>query len=181
MTDPSAPDLSPDPPARDSSVGPLPRVRQRLLSGLVDLATFILGSLLIESLLLLFIKAGPDGKYTSSQSDTATLVLRLGILVLAVLLFVLPQVRTGRSIGKFLTRIRTVNADGVTPGWYPLLVKYGLMMALLELPLGVLAPLLLLLGWAYAFVNPERRSVFDRIAGTYVVDDEQRPHGLDED
>jgi uncharacterized RDD family membrane protein YckC len=69
-----------------------------------------------------------------------------------------------------------VLADGNTPGYGPLLVKYGLMFGLLALGISFLPTLLLaiILGWLYCLFNPRRRSAFDLVAGTYVIKDARR-------
>ena len=172
MTDPQSPELD---------AGPIPRAGQRVLSGVLDLGLVILGLFAIVIISTIFIKAGPGGTYTAEQRRDAGLIQSAGLLLIGLLLFVIPQRRTGRTVGKFLLRTRIVLADSSNPGWGPLLIKYGLMFGLLAVPLYPVSPMVALLGWLYSLFNPRRRSLFDLAAGTYVVADTKLGTDLGED
>ena len=166
MTDPAPPALDP---------GELPTTGPRVLSGLIDAVTVIIGVFVLLEISLIGSTKDAAGKLSNDHAVFRSTVLLGGILLIGLVLFVIPEVRTGRSLGKRLLHTRIVLADGRTPGWGPLLIKYGLMFGLLDLPLALLPGLIVFFGWLSCIFNAKRRSLFDIVAGTYVVMDRRVP------
>jgi hypothetical protein len=103
----------------------------------------------------------------------AQLLVGGATLVLSLLYLVPSSIRSGRTLGKHLMRIRVVNADGTRLTTRGALLHYGIpVLAVLALQsfLGQLAPLVVLVGVVTWPRNPNRQGLHDRLAGTLVVD-----------
>ena len=104
-----------------------------------------------------------DTVYTVTESE----LLTAGLIALGVFAFfgVIVQGLSGRTIGKFVTGIRTVRPDGRRPGLIRAFVR-ELAWIVDGLPLSVAVPLL---GGVVALASTGRRRVGDMLARTYVV------------
>ena len=139
----------------------------RLLSSAIDgMVAGLFVTLFSSSLINLVLHPPRGGRLTVDQQRTA-LWLELVALGLAVLLFVLLERVAGATIGKRTMRIRLVGPDGRKPSWGRLVLKYVSLFFLLLL--GYLGLLLVLAGLATCLVQPQRRNVFDLLAGTRPV------------
>jgi uncharacterized RDD family membrane protein YckC len=105
---------------------------------------------------LLLVGLLPDG---TASDILVGAVLVLGLTAGQVAFYVLLQRRSGRTPGKYLTRIRVVDRDGGVPSTgalvkrtVPLIVEYFYVLALI----GMLS-------------SPHRQRFGDRWGGTYVV------------
>lgn len=104
--------------------------------------------------------------YTLAESDLYVAVaIALGLFVLVA---VVLQGLTGGTIGKFVTGIRTVRADGGRPGIFRALVR-SLLWVVDGLPSSIPVLAVPLVGGLLSLVTTGRRRLGDLVARTYVV------------
>lgn len=94
---------------------------------------------------------------TSEISNAGWLIM----ILLAVTNFVIFPMFTGKSLGKMLTGLRIVKADGNPPSLASLLIRHLLGYPLTVLTLG--------LGFLLSVFNQKGRALHDVLAGTIVV------------
>lgn len=94
---------------------------------------------------------------TSEISNAGWLIM----ILLAVTNFVIFPMFTGKSLGKMLTGLRIVKADGYPPSLASLLIRHLLGYPLTVLTLG--------LGFLLSVFNQKGRALHDVLAGTIVV------------
>ncbi|MGH9222609.1 MAG: RDD family protein, partial [Acidimicrobiales bacterium] len=139
----------------------LATVGQRVVGGLADLA--LAGTVLLTPGMLLRGAVTPD----EVSSGVASIVAIVAFVFMAVYEIV-PTALWGRTPGKAIVGTRVVGmGDGRVPGW---------KRAILRWVLPALAFQVHAVGWALALllrallvVDPLRRGVHDRLAGTIVV------------
>ncbi len=133
-------------------------------------APFLLrcGAILIDYILLICIPVislllGRSFSYdgakllTSEISNAGWLIM----ILLAITNFVIFPMFTGKSLGKMLTGLRIVKADGNPPSLASLLIRH-----LVGYPLTVLTAGL---GFLLAVFSPKGRALHDFLAGTVVI------------
>lgn len=115
--------------------------------------------------------------------DLPAKVLALALVFgLGALYFAWSWTGGRRTLPMKTWRMRLVRADGTVPGWRAALVRYlatwigpGLAflayLALRDRGFGVYAVWLIGFNYLWAFVDPDRRFLHDRIAGTRIVGD----------
>ena len=138
----------------------------RVISSTIDL--FTTGLLLgVANVVLVVAIIHPTTKKLTDEQAKTQAAITLALLVVAALVFVLME-RTGGSLGKRITKLRTVSAEGVYPApWSRLVMKYLLIFALLPLPfIGTLA---VLGGLLVPFWRRDARNAFDLAARLRVV------------
>ncbi len=94
---------------------------------------------------------------TSEFSNAGWLVM----ILLAITNFVIFPMFTGKSLGKMLTGLRIVKADGNPPSLSSLLIRHLVGYPLTIITVG--------LGFLLAVFNPKGRALHDLLAGTVVV------------
>jgi len=153
--------------ARSTAVDmPRPTGSARVFASTIDLVlagvfVYVLLGVLASMLGLL-----PGRKLTASEQRSADL-LYLVVLFGTALIFVLLE-RSGGSVGKRLSGLRTAGLNGVYPApWAALLVKYLLIFALQLF--GFIGAILVMAGLMFPFWRPDRRNVFDLLARLQVV------------
>lgn len=114
--------------------------------------------------LLLARYSGNDGANLLSNKiiNTAWLIM----LLFAVTNFVIFPMFSGQSVGKMLTRLRVVKADGGTPTFGALFLRHFAGYFLTFLTFG--------LGFLPAVLNKTGRALHDYISGTIVVYGQKR-------
>ncbi len=144
-------------PARPGEVQ-RPRVRPRLLATLIDL---VVAALLGVSTLLLV-------------GDGAAVEVQAGVLLVATAVpTVLPEVATGRSLGKAALQLRHSRPGEPAPDMLAFVVRWGLKWLLPTMLVVLVATpwTWSLLLWAVDGVpvlRGDRRALHDRLAGTRV-------------
>jgi uncharacterized RDD family membrane protein YckC len=152
--------------AQPMSEVPVPRPGSRLLSSLVDaVVAYVIITTISVVLVQAVLHPKPHAHLTSSQTVTAEFLTAIA-LVVAASVFVVIHAITGRSLGKLLLRLRLVTADGQRPSVLQLIVKYGVIFALLIVPFG---PVIVLVAVAFALSQSRRRNAFDLLAKTAVI------------
>ena len=94
-----------------------------------------------------------------------------GLAVLAVL-FVGLALTTGRSPGKFVTKLHLIGADGQRASVSAILIRYLVVFgfkAILGVFLGQIAWVIAIFGVSSSARSPQRQGWHDRIAKTYVA------------
>jgi len=111
----------------------------------------------------------PAGQQCVQRGSTGYLMKNAGFLwfalalvLLALVILVVPQIRAGCSLGKAIFGIRVIRADGRPPGFLRSVVR---TLAWLIDGLTLLLPV----GLWLAIITPGHRRVGDYAAGTYVV------------
>lgn len=112
---------------------------------------------------------------TSVQQDIApaTFIVSLGALVVMLLVLVPSSLRTGRTLGKHLMRIRAIQVDGSPLTLRPALSRYGMPLLFAQFLGALLGPLsyaVALFGVLTWPRNANLQGLHDRLARTIVVD-----------
>ncbi len=125
---------------------------------------FRLGAMLYDGLLLLalwilggFLYLPVTGGEAVTPSD---LFFKLYLLAIAYLFFVGFWVHGGRTLGMLTWRLQVVDDRGVPPTLTRASLRFALAIVS-WLPLGA--------GYLWALVDPERRALHDRLAGTWLI------------
>jgi uncharacterized RDD family membrane protein YckC len=150
----------------DEAVTALAEPSQRLVARLVD--TLIVGVPLATAATEIF-----------PRETAQTVVAPIAIAVTYLVYEVVQLAVWGRTVGKRLTGIRVVSADGGRLRLPQVLVRsaiYALPPAARPVPvLNVLAGIFWLAGIGLMFEGDQRQALHDRAAGTVVVDTRSRP------
>lgn len=144
-----------------SSDEPLPAILP-----LAGLARRLMSALYEALLLTAVILAGAFPFVLASQSLDPALarpLLQLYLLLLAAAYFIWQWLRGGQTLPMKTWRIRVVTREGA-----PLTLSHGIRRFLCALAGGALFGA----GFLWAFVDPERQFLHDRLAGTRLVKDE---------
>lgn len=158
---------------------PYPTRGRRLIAGVIDLIPVYAASLIINIPIWGYGRTMHGGKGSiGHQVANDLLSVTIGLLYYAW-----PHGRWGQTLGKRVTRIRLVRADGAgtvsygQAAWrFIFQVSFSIIAALLG---GVLAPLALLslLDFAWILWNPRRQALHDKAARTLVVTTESTANG----
>lgn len=105
--------------------------------------------------------AGVDGFWASLDSGTAQIVEGVIYAILSIPYFIWGHWRFGATPGKYLLRLRVVQASGLGPIKMRQSVVRGIAYLLSYLPLAT--------GYLMAAFNPEKRTLHDLVAGTLVI------------
>jgi uncharacterized RDD family membrane protein YckC len=155
-----------------NDVLPAASLRQRAIARCVDIGLLLM---LISGALAGSTETDADGNTTFSAPWWWIALVLIGALSYDTV----PVHVRGQTPGKILTRIRVVSIDtGANPSWRASFSRWVLPVAiLLGLPplVGyVVLPILALL-YATAVIDPNGRSVLDKLAGTRVVQARRTP------
>ena len=131
---------------------------QRVVGAVADL--FVFGAVFTSPFVLL--------RGAVRLEDAAVTSVVLAAFVLHGVYVVVPTARWGRTLGKLIVGVRVVmQRDGRLPGWRASILRWVLPAVALFIPV---------VGWAVSIglratlvLDPLRRGVHDRMAGTIVV------------
>lgn|GEM_PF-3536161 len=149
-----------------------PSVSSRLMASFIDLmAAYLLINLLNG---IVIVSAVHPGKHLTAAQQRTELISFILVAVVLAAGFAALDHYTGRSLGKRLLKLRLMTQAGSRPSFTRLLVRYVLMfwLGLFVVPrlFGVgLGALVVLAALGSAAVQPQRRNIFDLLAGTRVV------------
>jgi uncharacterized RDD family membrane protein YckC len=150
-----------------------PSSASRLMSSFIDLMAAYLLINVLNSIII--VAAVHPGKKLTATQQRDELLAFIAVVVAVAIGFVLLERYTGRSLGKRLLRLRLMTKAGVRPSVSQLALRYAEMFLLgvFVLPFFsvALGGLMVLMALGFAGVQPQRRNVFDLIAGTRVVVD----------
>lgn len=158
--------------------------------------TFIprLGAVLLDTILLLPLAILADSLSEGSYSEGQRLAFFTTLNLLNIIYFVVLHGLYGQTAGKYLMKVKVVNKDEGKIGFRQAIIRNGPQFVLvaagiipafnIELggsPEAPLTPLSMLMAlWVFAdvfvfLIDPKRRALHDRIAGTVVVRIEEGP------
>jgi uncharacterized RDD family membrane protein YckC len=150
----------PSPKEQAVTTRQLAGIGTRFLAKLID--GFVLGAVFVV-LIILYTNRNGDAQILADElgpdTDAVTManLLRVGIEIAYATILVGYQ---GATLGKLAMGIEVVTEDGTRPGYGTALVR-GLV--------SLLSGAILLLGYIWAFFNPQKQSWHDLAARTYVV------------
>lgn len=130
---------------------------------LIDYIIFV--SVPIMTLIAGRLITGNDG--TKLLNSDLTNAGWLVAFLVALSNFIIFPMLSGQSIGKMLTGLQIIKADGSSASFRNLLLRHLVGYPLTALTLG--------LGFVFSFLNPRGRALHDLVAGTIVVYGKRRP------